>query len=117
MFVAQVAEEDTDTDPKQVVDSYHRQLAKNYTNVRYSDAKTVSINTSKLKAAERRDAGHVLQRSGSTNVTLVTLASVRTADGVTVVGTIVYGSSSDTDQVNEDFKTMVNSMLRSQATG
>ena len=117
VFVAQVAKEDTDTDPTQVVDSYHRQLAKNYTNVRYSDAKKVSINSSKLKAASGAMQGTSSSGGGSTKVTLVTLASVRTADGVTVVGTILYGASADTDQVNDDFKTMVNSMLRSQADG
>lgn len=83
----------------------------------YVDAKTVSVNDSKLKAAEGAMSGTSSSGQGSSDVKLVTVASVRTKDGVTIVGTILYGSSSDTDQVNRDFKTMINSMLKGQATG
>jgi hypothetical protein len=43
--------------------------------------------------------------------------SVRSSDGVTVIGTASFGEKTDTDQLSKDFIAMVNSMLRGQASG
>ncbi len=115
VFVGQVAEQETDADPKQIVDSYHRQLAEDYTNVSYTDAKTVNLKNSELEGALGGMTGTSSGGSGSQEVGLQSLASVRTSDGVTVVGTILYTPASDTTQVGQDFSAMVNSMLKTQA--
>ena len=115
LFVGQVVELDSDADPKQVVDNYHRQLAKNYTDVSYEDAKTTDLGTSKLKGASGSMSGTSSSSQGSVDVSLYTVASVRTKDGVTVVGTIYLTTSSDTSAAGKDFDTMVNSMLAGQS--
>ena len=45
------------------------------------------------------------------------LVSVRQSDGVTVIGTTYFTPDADSDQLNKDFTSMINSMLRSQAAG
>ena len=54
---------------------------------------------------------------GSTKLFLFSLVSVRQSDGVTVIGTAYFAPDADTDQLNQDFTSMINSMLRSQAAG
>ncbi len=115
LFVGQVVELDSDADPKQVVDNYHRQLAKNYTDVSYVDAKTTDLGTSKLKGASGSMSGTSSSSQGSVDVSLYTVGSVRTKDGVTVVGTIYLTTSSDTSAAGKDFGIMVNSMLAGQS--
>jgi hypothetical protein len=48
---------------------------------------------------------------------LFSLVSVRQSDGVTVIGTTYFTPNAGTDQLNKDFTTMSDSMLRSQAAG
>ena len=45
----------------------------------------------------------------------VAVVSVRPSDGVTVIGTVVFNTSSVPSQLNQDVSAMVNSMLRDQA--
>ena len=43
------------------------------------------------------------------------VVSVRLSDGVTVIGTVLFNTSSVPSQLNQDVSAMVNSMLRDQA--
>ena len=54
---------------------------------------------------------------GTTKLFLFSLASVRQSDGVTVIGTTYFTPNADTAQLNTDFTSMINSMLKSQAAG
>jgi hypothetical protein len=54
---------------------------------------------------------------GTTKLFLFSLVSVRQSDGVSVIGTAYFTPDVDTAQLNSDFSSMMNSMLRSQAAG
>ena len=54
---------------------------------------------------------------GSATIILFSLVSVRTSDGVTVIGTAYFTQDANADQLNKDFATMINSMLQGQVQG
>ena len=70
-----------------------------------------------LKAATCVAEVTVSGGQGSTKLYLFSLVSVRQSDGVTVIGTAYFTPNTDTDQLNKDFTSMINSMLKSQAAG
>ena len=53
----------------------------------------------------------VANGGSSADVLIFSLVSIRT-DGLTVVGTVYFTKNADIPQLNKDFATMVNSMLR-----
>ena len=54
---------------------------------------------------------------GSATIFLFSLVSVRPSDGVTVIGTAYFTQAANADQLNKDFATMINSMLKGQVQG
>ena len=79
--------------------------------------KDANVGTSSLKAATCVAEVTVSGGQGTTKLFLFSLASVRQSDGVTVIGTTYFTPNADTDQLNKDFTSMVNSMLESQVAG
>jgi flagellar basal body-associated protein FliL len=116
VFVGVAAQLEAGSNPAQTCDAYHRALAKDYTNGKFEDAKSVDLNTSKLDAATCLAQVTVTNGGSSTNVLIYSLVSIRT-DGLGVVGSIYFTKNSDIQQVNKDFAAMVNSMLRGQVAG
>ena len=79
--------------------------------------KTADVGTNKLEAATCSAQITASSGQGSSELLLVSVVSVRSSDGVAVVGTVAFTSSSDQDQLQKDFSAMSNSMLQTQAAG
>ena len=116
LFVGVAAQLEAGSNPAQTCDAYHRALAKDYTNGKFEDAKSVDLNTNKLDAATCLAQVTVTNGGNSTNVLIYSLVSIRT-DGLGVVGSIYFTKNSDIQKVNKDFAAMVNSMLAGQVAG
>jgi hypothetical protein len=116
-FVGQVIQAEANTNPGQLCDAWHRKVAEGTSNGKYQDAKSVDVGTTKLSAGTCLAQVTVSNGQGSTAVLLFSLVSVRTSDGLTVIGTTSFPPDGDTAQLNKDFSAMVNSMLQGQASG
>ena len=117
VFLGQVIQAEANTNPAQLCDAWHRKVAEGTSNGKFQDPKSTDVGTSKLRAASCVAQVTVSNGQGSTAVLLFSLVSVRTDDGVTVIGSASFPPNADTNQLNTDFTTMINSMLRSQASG
>ena len=117
VFLGQSLQISQSTNPGQLCDAWHRDIAEGTTNGKFQDAKDADVGTARLKAATCVAQVTVSGGQGSTKLFLYSLASVRQSDGVTVIGTAYFTPDADTDQLNQDFTSMINSMLRSQAAG
>ena len=116
-FLGQVIQAEANTNPGQLCDAWHRKVAEGTSNGKFQDAKSTDVGTTKLSAATCLAQVTVSNGQGSGTVLLFSLVSVRTSDGVTVIGTASFPPDTDTEKLNTDFSSMVNSMLRSQANG
>jgi hypothetical protein len=117
VFLGQVIQAEATTNPGQLCDAWHRKVAEDTSNGKFQDAKSVDLGTTKLTAGTCLAEVTVSNGQGSTTVLLFSLVSVRTTDGLTVIGTASFPPNADADQLNSDFSAMVNSMLRGQAKG
>jgi hypothetical protein len=117
VFLGQSLQISQSTNPGQLCDAWHREIAKDTTNGQFQDAKDADVGTTRLKAATCVAQVTVTGGQGSTKLFLFSLVSVRQSDGVTVIGTTYFTPDADTAQLNKDFTSMINSMLRSQAAG
>jgi hypothetical protein len=115
LFVGQAGKLDPSTNPGQFCDAFHHKVTEGNANPRFAEPKTVSINP-KVKAATCQAVSTVSAGSGSGEVYVFSLVSVRT-DGLTIIGTIFFTKTADTNQLNKDFSFMVNSMLTGQIAG
>jgi hypothetical protein len=117
VFLGQSLQISQSTNPGQLCDAWHRDIAEGTTNGKFQDSKDADVGTARLKAATCVAQVTVSGGQGSTELFLFSLASVRQSDGVTVIGTAYLTPEADSDQLNQDFTSMINSMLRSQAAG
>lgn len=117
VFLGQVIQAEANTNPGQLCDAWHRQVAEGTSNGKFQDAKSVDLGTSKLSGGSCLAQVTVSNGQGSTTVLLFSLVSVRTADGLTVIGTASFPPDADADKLDADFSTMINSMLRGQVNG
>jgi hypothetical protein len=117
VFLGQSLQISQSTNPSQLCDAWHRDIAEGTTNGKFQDPKDADVGTARLKAATCVAQVTVSGGQGSTKLFLFSLVSVRQSDGVTVIGTAYFTPDADTDQLNQDFTSMINSMLRSQAAG
>lgn len=116
IFLGVVAQDEPGSSPGQTCDGYHREVAKQYTNGKFSDPKKVDLGTSKLKGATCAAQVTLTNGGDALTVYIYSLVSIRT-DGLTVVGSLYFTEDSDMKRLNKDFGAMVNSMLRTQAAG
>jgi len=116
LFLGQVISADSTTNPGQLCDAWHRKVAEGQANGKFADPKTADLNNKKLSGATCAGSFTASNGSGSQDIFVFSLVSVRT-DGVTVVGTEYFMEDADSDQLNRDFTVMVNSMLSGQAAG
>jgi hypothetical protein len=117
LFLGQAVKIDKGTNPGQLCTAWHKQVAEGTSGGKFADPKTLDLGTSKLKGASCAAQVTVSSGQGSSTVLLVSVTSVRQSDGVTVLGTVYFTSSADETQLNKDFSSMVNSMLRTQVQG
>jgi hypothetical protein len=117
VFLGQSLQISQSTNPGQLCDAWHRDIAEGTTNGKFQDSKDADVGTARLKAATCVAQVTVSGGQGSTKLFLFSLVSVRQSDGVTVIGTAYFTPDADTDRLNQDFTSMINSMLRSQAAG
>jgi hypothetical protein len=115
IFVGQTGKLDPSTNPGQFCDSFHHKVTEGNANPKYSEPKTVNVNP-KVKAATCQAVSTVSAGSGSGEVFVASLVSVRT-DGLALIGTIFFAKGADTTQLNKDFSFMVSSMLNGQIAG
>jgi hypothetical protein len=115
IFIGQTGKLDPSTNPGQFCDSFHHKVTEGNANPRYAEPKTVNVNP-KVKAATCQAVSTVSAGSGSGDVFVASLVSIRT-DGVALIGTIFFTKGADTNQLNKDFSFMVNSMLTGQIAG
>lgn len=118
VFLAQALKVDPSTNPVQLVDSYHDQVSEGQGDVQKKGAEKVDVGSDKVSAAHGLVGFTQSSGQGSGQVVFETLASVRSADGVAVAGSLIYPPSAGSDtQLGTDFTDMVNSMLQSQVGG
>jgi hypothetical protein len=117
VFLGQSLQISQSTNPGQLCDAWHRNIAKGTTNGKFQDPKDAEVGTTRLKAATCVAQVTVSGGQGSTKLFLFSLVSVRQSDGVSIIGTTYFTPNADTDQLDKDFTSMINSMLRSQTAG
>jgi hypothetical protein len=117
VFLGQSLQISQSTNPGQLCDAWHRNIAEGTTNGKFQDPKDADVGTTRLKAATCAAQVTVSGGQGSTKLFLFSLVSVRQSDGVSVIGTTYFTPNADTDQLDKDFTSMINSMLRSQTAG
>jgi hypothetical protein len=117
LFLGQTVKIDKGTNPGQLCTAWHKQIAEGTSGGKFADPKTLDLGSRKLKGASCAAEVTVSSGQGSSKVLLVTVTSVRQSDGVTVLGTVYFTSAADEAQLNKDFSSMVNSMLRTQVQG
>jgi hypothetical protein len=117
VFLGQSLQISQSTNPSQLCDAWHRNVAEGTSNGKFQDPKDAEVGTTRLKAATCVAQVTVSGGQGTTKLFLFSLVSVRQSDGVTVIGTTYFTPNADTDQLNKDFTLMINSMLKSQAAG
>jgi hypothetical protein len=113
LFLGQVIQVEPNTNPGQLCDGWHRQIAADQADGKFADPKTADLNNTKLKGASCVGTFTASNGSGSQEIFVYSLVSVR-SDGVTVLGTEYFLEDADNDQLNRDFTAMVNSMLEGQ---
>jgi hypothetical protein len=117
VFLGQSLQISQSTNPGQLCDAWHRNVAEGTSNGKFQDAKDANVGPSSLNAATCVAEVTVSGGQGTTKLYLFSLVSVRQSDGVTVIGTAYFTPNADTEQLNKDFTSMVNSMLESQVAG
>jgi hypothetical protein len=117
VFLGQSLQISQSTNPSQLCDAWHRDIAEGTSNGKFQDPKDADVGTTRLKAATCVAQVTVSGGQGSTKLYLFSLVSVRQSDGVTVIGTAYFTPDADTGQLDKDFTSMVNSMLHSQSAG
>jgi hypothetical protein len=117
VFLGQSLQISQSTNPGQLCDAWHRNVAEGTSNGQFQDPEDVNAGTSSLKAATCVAQVTVSNGQGTTKLYLFSLVSVRQSDGVTVIGTAYFTPNADTEKLNKDFTSMVNSMLQSQVAG
>jgi hypothetical protein len=117
VFLGQSLQVSQSTNPGQLCDAWHRNVAEGTSNGQFQDSKDANVGTSSLKAATCVAQVTVSGGQGTTKLYVFSLVSVRQSDGVTVIGTAYFTPNVETEQLNKDFTSMVNSMLGSQVAG
>jgi hypothetical protein len=117
VFLGQSLQVSQSTNPGQLCDAWHRDVAEGTSKGEFQDPKDAEVGTTRLKAATCVAQVTISGGQGTTKLFLFSLASVRQSDGVTVIGTAYFTPDADTAQLNRDFTSMINSMLKSQTAG
>lgn len=96
-----------------IVDAYHAQLAETMTDVTATPA-TVTTLDSRLDVGQGQVIGTKATSQGSLRQGAGSLASVRQADGVTVISTLLWDASGSVSALNDPWQAVTVSALESQ---
>ena len=116
LFVARTLKSETNTNPGQLCQSFHQTVLKDAPNAQFGEPTTQDVGTDKLAVASCPAIYTETQGGQSVQMTVVTFASVRTTDGVTVLATALFTESTP-EQSFADINAMLNGVLSSQASG
>lgn len=114
VFQAQCVKLSKGTDPKQVLSSWFDQLSKNCTDSKSQPAASVDTGAGNLTAAQAQMQCSTSGSQGSTVMGIASAAAVRD-DGMTAVTTLIYGQSSNGNQIGNDYSKMTVSVWSSLA--
>jgi len=117
IFLGQSIKVEPSTNAGQLCTSWHKSITEGTSGGKFQEPKDVNLGTSKLKAATCLGQTTVSSGQGSATIFLFSLVSVRASDGVTVIGTVYFTQAANAEQLNKDFATMINSMLKGQVQG
>jgi len=112
-FMTETGKTAPGTTGTQLVDSYLASQAKQLTNVKKGTTSTVDVDPS-LSVAKGLQVGTATGANGSSTLGFGAVASIRTADGVAFVGTLVWPAAEDVATYNADYTAMVSSLLAAQ---
>ena len=96
-----------------IVDAYQSSLAQKLTNITKSATDALDIDPS-LSVAEGGMKGTFASSSGSEQLGVETIGSVRQSDGVTFLGVLIYDASKSAADLKQPFTDMTTSLLQSQ---
>lgn len=102
----------SDTKPSQVLREWLDQLAEDFNDTQKKSPESVNIGDDTLKAATAQMKATSSGSQGSETVWFTSAAMVRD-NGQGGLATLEYDSSSDTDQLQQDWSAMVSSLARS----
>jgi len=97
----------------QVVDAYLANLSQKLTNLTKATTDAIDVDPS-VSVAEGGMKGTFASSSGSEQLGVAAIGSVRQADGVTFLGVLIYDSTQGTADLKQPYTDMTTSLLRSQ---
>jgi len=112
IFQAQCLQQDAGTDPKDVLSKWFDQIAEDCTDSDKQPAETIDTGSTSLTAAQAQMTCSVSDSQGSYDEGIASAVAVR-KDGMTAVTTIIYTSSSDTNQISQDYSDMTLTVWKS----
>jgi len=96
-----------------IVDAYETNLAKKLTNITKATTDTVDVDPS-ISVAEGGMKGTFASSSGTEQLGVATIGSVRQSDGVTFLGVLIYDASQSSADLKQPYTDMTTSLLKSQ---
>jgi len=116
LFVVRTVQAETNTNPGQLCQQFNTTVLKEAPNAQFGEPTSHDVGTEKLAVASCPAAYTETQGGKSVQMAVVTFASVRTTDGMTFLGTMLFTESTP-EQSFTDINTMLNGLLSSQAQG
>jgi len=96
-----------------MVDAYETNLAKKLTNITKATTDAVDVDPS-ISVAEGGMKGTFASSSGTEQLGVATIGSVRQSDGVTFLGVLIYDASQSSADLKQPYTDMTTSLLQSQ---
>lgn len=96
-----------------MVDAYQTNLAKKLTNITKATTDAVDVDPS-ISVAEGGMKGTFASSSGTEQLGVATIGSVRQSDGVTFLGVLIYDASQSSADLKQPYTDMTTSLLQSQ---
>lgn len=116
LFVVRTLQAETNTNPGQLCQQFNTTVLKEAPNAQFGEPTTHDVGTDKLAVASCPAAYTETQGGKTVQMAVVTFASVRTTDGMTFLGTMLFTEQTP-EQSFTDVNTMLNGLLSSQAQG
>jgi hypothetical protein len=96
-----------------MVDGYQTNLSKKLTNITKSSTDPIDVDPS-ISVAEGGLKGTFASSSGTEQLGVATIGSVRQSDGVTFLGVLIYDASKSSADLKQPYTDMTTSLLKSQ---
>ena len=96
-----------------MVDAYETNLSKKLTNITKATTDAVDVDPS-ISVAEGGLKGTFASSSGTEQLGVATIGSVRQSDGVTFLGVLIYDASKSSADLKQPYTDMTTSLLKSQ---